>query len=88
MTWNSADSVNTAFSCLLASQLEYQCHACYVRLVCRMSPLKIKSIITKVSRRAYPSNEREKVSSKRFNSRQIENAQKLRSEEKLDEVGD
>jgi hypothetical protein len=53
-----------------------------------MSPLKIQSIITKVSRRAYPNNERENISSKMFNSRQIENAQKLRAEEKLDEIGD
>jgi hypothetical protein len=53
-----------------------------------MSPLKIKSIITKVSRGAYPSNEREKISSKRFNSRLIEKAQNLRAEEKLDKIGD
>jgi hypothetical protein len=53
-----------------------------------MRPLKIKSIITKVTLRAYPSDERENISSKRFNSGQIENAQNLRAEEKLDEIGD
>jgi len=41
----------------------------------------------KVSRRAYPSNKLGKISSKRFNSRQIEIAHKLRAEEKLDDIG-